>query len=112
MVSWSQVLGEEGVKQMASYVKQLGKGNADNHPGKPQYDQFCFACHGSDGSGNVMMGAPSLVDDIWLYGDSDAAIQQSIAMGRNGQMPAFGERLDETQIRLLVALLMRNSSPR
>jgi len=34
----------------------------------------------------------------------------TIAIGRNGEMPAFGERLDETQIRLLVALLMRNSS--
>ena len=31
-------------------------------------------------------------------------------MGRNGQMPAFGERLDDTQIRLLVALLTRGSA--
>ena len=39
-----------------------------------------------------------------------AALRHSIAMGRTGKMPAFGERLDETQIRLLVALLSRNSS--
>jgi mono/diheme cytochrome c family protein len=29
----------------------------------------------------------------------------SIANGRNGQMPAFGARLDDAQIRLLVAWL-------
>jgi cytochrome c oxidase cbb3-type subunit 3 len=64
------------------------------------------------GTGNNALGAPSLVDDIWLYGDSDAVIQHSIAIGRTGEMPAFGERLDDTQIRLLVALLTRNASPR
>ena len=111
MVGWAQVLGDEGVKQVAGYVKQLGKGDADDHPGQPLYNQLCFACHGFDGSGNAALGAPSLVDDVWLYGDSDDALQHSIAIGRSGEMPAFGERLDETQIRLLVALLTQNSSP-
>ena len=112
MVGWSQVLGDEGVEQVAGYVKQLGKSDADGHPGQSQYNQLCVACHGIDGSGNAVLGAPSLVDDVWLYGDSDEALQHSIAIGRLGEMPAFGERLDETQIRLLVALLTRNSSPK
>jgi cytochrome c oxidase cbb3-type subunit 3 len=47
------------------------------------------------------------VDSIWLYGDNDAALYDSIANGRAGEMPAFGERLDDTQIRLLLALLTR-----
>ena len=111
MVGWSQVLGDEGVRQVAGYVKQLGKDDADGHPGQPQYNQFCVACHGVDGSGNPALGAPSLVNDAWLYGDSDAALQHTIAIGRTGEMPPFGERLDKTQIRLLVALLTRNSSP-
>ncbi len=111
MVGWAQVLGDEGVKQVAGYVKELGKGDADDHPGQPRYNQLCFACHGFDGSGNAALGAPSLVDDVWLYGDSDEALQRSIAIGRSGEMPAFGERLDETQIRLLVALLTRDSPP-
>ena len=39
------------------------------------------------------------------------AVTESIAKGRLGVMPAFGGRLDETQIRLLVALLTVNSDP-
>jgi mono/diheme cytochrome c family protein len=32
---------------------------------------------------------------------------QTIAEGRSGIMPAFQERLDDTQVRLLVAWIMR-----
>jgi cytochrome c oxidase cbb3-type subunit 3 len=108
MVSWSQILGgDDGVSRVASYVRVLGTVDADGHPGQPQYNTFCLACHGVDGSGNAALGAPNLVDDIWLYGNSDEALKESIANGRSGEMPAFGERLDDTQIRLLVALLMK-----
>jgi cytochrome c oxidase cbb3-type subunit 3 len=105
MVPWGQVLGEQGIEDVALYVEALGTANADGHPGQAQYNQFCVACHGVDGTGNQTLGAPNLVDDIWLYGDDETAIRQSIAQGRTGQMPAFGDRLDDTQIRLLVALL-------
>lgn len=37
-------------------------------------------------------------------------LQYPIAIGRSGEMPALRERLDETQIQLLVALLTPNSS--
>ncbi len=111
MIGWSQVLGDEGVEQVAGYVKLLGEGNADGHPGQARYNQLCVACHGIDGFGNAALGAPNLADDIWLYGGSDEALKFSIANGRLGEMPAFGERLDDTQIRLLLALLTRNSMP-
>jgi cytochrome c oxidase cbb3-type subunit 3 len=105
MVGWAAVLGEDGVNNVADYVRVLGSGAAAGHAGQQQYNQFCIACHGADGAGNPVLGAPSLVDDIWLYGDSDDSLRESIAMGRAGEMPAFGERLDDTQIKLLVALL-------
>jgi cytochrome c oxidase cbb3-type subunit 3 len=105
MVAWEPVLGAEGVNQVADYVSVLGTDAATGHPGQTQYNQFCIACHGPDGSGNAVLGAPSLVDDVWLYGNDREALTHSIANGRSGQMPAFGERLDDTQIRLLVALL-------
>jgi cytochrome c oxidase cbb3-type subunit 3 len=108
MVGWSQILsGEEGVNRVASYVRALGTDAANGHPGQAQFNMFCVACHGPDGAGNVALGAPSLIDDIWLYGDSDAALYISIAEGRAGVMPAFDERLDETQLRLLIALLTK-----
>ena len=51
-----------------------------------------------------------LTDDVWLYGGSRAAIAASIGEGRSGIMPAFGERLDATQIRLLTAWLTREAA--
>lgn len=108
MVSWSQILGgDEGVSRVADYVRVLGTDAAVGHAGQAQYNTFCLACHGPTGAGNVALGAPSLVDDIWLYGDSDEALHTSIAAGRAGEMPAFGDRLDDTQVRLLLALLTR-----
>ena len=107
MVGWLPVLGETGVGQVADFTMALGQApeRIDNHPGQATYTRYCAACHGADGGGNALLGAPSLIDGVSLYGDSIEAIAQSIAMGRTGQMPAFGERLDQTQIRLLVALL-------
>ncbi len=105
MVGWLQVLGEDGVDQLTDYTLALSRGAAENHAGQTAWMQFCAACHGPDGAGNPLLGAPNLADGVYLYGDDIDAIRHSIAMGRNGQMPAFGERLDDTQIRLLVALL-------
>ena len=105
MVGWLQVIGEDGVDQLTDYTFALSRGAAQNHPGQATFLQFCAACHGADGSGNPLLGAPNLVRGIYLYGDDIEAIRHSIAVGRSGQMPAFGERLDDTQVRLLVALL-------
>jgi len=69
------------------------------------FQQFCMACHGSDGAGNPLLGAPALNDAVWTYGGERAEVIESIATGRNGTMPAFGARLDATQIRLLAAWL-------
>ncbi len=107
MVGWEVVLGADGVDQVAEFMGVLGTAAAAGDPGQTQYNQFCIACHGPDGSGNVVLGAPSLVDDVWLYGNSTEALVHSIAIGRAGIMPAFEDRLDDTQIKMLVALLTR-----
>jgi cytochrome c oxidase cbb3-type subunit 3 len=109
MVGWEVALGASGVDQVAEFMDVLGTGSATGHPGQTRYNQFCVACHGPDGSGNVGVGAPSLVDDVWLYGNSTEALVHSIAIGRSGVMPAFGDRLDDTQVKLLVALLTRKN---
>jgi cytochrome c oxidase cbb3-type subunit 3 len=64
---------------------------------------FCVSCHGADGKGNQMLGAPNLADGTWLYGGDLEAIKHTLRAGRNGKMPAFGEQLDEDKIRLLTA---------
>ena len=110
MNGWQNVIGDHGVNSVADYVKSLSDNNSENlnNEGKQIYFKNCVACHGEKGEGNSILGAPKLNDDVWLYGDSDEALFQTIAKGRNGIMPAFGKRLDETQIRILIAWLMHN----
>ena len=45
----------------------------------------CAACHGSDARGSK--GFPNLTDSDWLHGGSPEKIEESITLGRNGQMP-------------------------
>jgi len=106
MIPWQAVLGDEGVQNVAAYVQTLASGGTESHAGQLQYQQFCVACHGLGGEGNVLLGAPMLSDREWLYGGDTDAIRTSIAAGRNGQMPAFDSKLDDLQIKLLVAWLL------
>jgi cytochrome c oxidase cbb3-type subunit 3 len=69
--------------------------------GRRIFQNVCFACHGMDAGGKP--GFPNLKDQDWLYGGSPEAIQQTVLFGRNGQMPAFGETLNEEQISQLVS---------
>ena len=64
---------------------------------------LCAACHGPDGKGNQMLGAPNLTDEIWLYGGSAEDIAQTINQGRSGNMPAHENLLSEDRRRLLAA---------
>ena len=47
------------------------------------------------------MGAPNLTDAISLYGMDVASLTETIANSRNGVMPAWGGRLDETTLKAL-----------
>jgi cytochrome c oxidase cbb3-type subunit 3 len=100
------VLGAQGVDQVVAYVQQLSGQQADASlaaAGQSLFETNCAACHGVDGKGNPILGAPNLTDDIWLYGGDAATLHQTLENGRNGQMPAFGERLGPERVRLLAA---------
>jgi cytochrome c oxidase cbb3-type subunit 3 len=115
MPGWLAAAGEAGVGQVADYVLALSHGDADAKAvdgGRAVFQQFCVACHGPDGAGNPLLGAPALNDAAWNYGSERAQLVELIANGRNGVMPAFGERLDETQIRLLAAWLKSGARER
>ena len=107
MTGWAPVLGPEGVNNVANYVQVIGTPEAEGHPGQAHFNQVCGACHTPAGTGNILLGAPDLTDDDWLYGSDIETIRATIRGGRNGVMPAFAEKLDDTQIRLLVAWLNR-----
>ena len=107
MPAWEVPLGgERGVDEVTQYLLSLsGRATIEELAvnGKTKYDTFCVACHGPEGKGNIAMGAPNLTDDSWLYGGSINRISESIAKGRNGQMPAHGEFLGEAKVHLLAA---------
>ena len=64
-----------------------------------------MACHGTEGLGNPLLGAPNLANGIWLYGGTESEIQHTLRVGRNGQMPAFGEQLSEDKIHLITSYI-------
>lgn len=75
-MSASQILANEETK---NYVVKSAK---------VLFGDNCAACHGNGGQGNP--GFPVLADDDWLYGGNVATIEQTITMGRKGNMPARG----------------------
>ncbi len=106
MPPWGPVLGAQGVDQVVAYVEKLSGQQADATlaaAGQTLFETNCAACHGVDGKGNPILGAPNLTDEIWLYGGDAATLHQTVENGRNGQMLAFGERLGPERVRLLAA---------
>jgi cytochrome c oxidase cbb3-type subunit 3 len=97
--------GEEGIKELANYVRSLSALKHDAklaEAGKAKF-AICAACHGPEGKGTQAMGAPNLTDAIWLYGSSEETIAEGIRNGRNNMMPAQKERLGDAKIHLLAA---------
>jgi cytochrome c oxidase cbb3-type subunit 3 len=114
MPPWGSVVGEEGAKDLANYVKSLSGGANDElraHHGKELFQTNCVVCHGPDGKGNPAMGAPNLTDDIWLYGGGQTTLIETITKGRNGVMPAWGEFLGPQKVHLLAAYVYGLSHP-
>ncbi|MFC2971513.1 cytochrome-c oxidase, cbb3-type subunit III [Azotobacter bryophylli] len=109
MPAWKDVIGEEGVKNVAAYVRSLSglkapEGvEADLAAGQKIFQTNCVACHGPEGKGQQAMGAPNLTDHTWLYGSSFAQVQQTIRYGRNGRMPAHQDFLGNDKVHLVAA---------
>ncbi|AMN45999.1 cbb3-type cytochrome c oxidase subunit III [Steroidobacter denitrificans] len=112
MPAWGGALGREGVNQVAAYVLSLGGSEAPEDwvaAGQTHYATLCVACHGADGHGNPVLGAPNLTDDIWLYGGDFARIAETIRDGRAGEMPSLRARLGEDQARIIAAWVYAQS---
>lgn len=79
--------------------------------GQQVFLQICAACHKPDGSGLV---GPSLVDPYWKYGDTDAALFETVSEGRPGGMPAWKSQLGTEKIWMALAYmatLPRSNAP-
>ena len=82
--SLEEILEDQSLRQFAQAA------------GESAFGDNCATCHGAGGGG--AKGYPALVDDVWIWGGSLDAVEQTITYGvrqdndetRFSMMPAFG----------------------
>ncbi|MEO8670692.1 MAG: cytochrome-c oxidase, cbb3-type subunit III [Tahibacter sp.] len=112
MPALGATLPNGGVSEVANYVRSLSglpHNEMQAKAGLAKFAGICAACHGVDGHGNVALGAPNLSDEIWLYGSSQATIEETIMNGRGGRMPAWSSILGDDRTRLVTAWILAQS---
>ncbi len=106
MTPFGAVLGPEGVRDVANYVRSLNGLAHDSlraQRGEEAFATNCVACHGAEAQGMAALGAPNLTDNAWLWGSSEASIIETVTHGRMNRMPGFGDFLGEDKVHLLTA---------
>ena len=92
------------LKAVVEYVLEISGSEYDAtlaKQGAEVFDENCTACHDDGGIGGMENGAPSLVDEAWIYGGSRAVLTQTLRYGRQGVMPGWSGRLTEEEIKKL-----------
>jgi cytochrome c6 len=67
------------------------------------YKAKCAMCHGADGKGGTMGTKDFASPEI--KGMSDAQLTEAITKGKPPKMPAYGEKLKDTEIKDLVTYI-------
>ncbi|HEX6704826.1 MAG TPA: cytochrome-c oxidase, cbb3-type subunit III [Albitalea sp.] len=108
----SAVGTSDDVRNVAAYVLSLsgGTNSIAAQLGRSKF-AICAGCHGADGKGNQALGAPNLVDDVWLHGWGEEAVIAMITKGKTNVMPAHGSRFTPEQIHVLAAYVWSLSNP-
>ena len=100
------ILQSKEIQDLVSYVRVLSsreKQSSAATRGAALFEVNCAVCHGADGKGDRIQGAPNLTDAISLYGLDRASLTDTITNARYGVMPRWGQRLDPATIRMLAA---------
>ena len=116
MPAFDAVLSEEKIDQLGHYVMSLSGQSADAakaDAGKAIFqgkEGGCHYCHTASGKGLFSQGAANLTDAVWTVVDVPGAaddtarleaVKSVISEGVQREMPAWKERLDDAQIKLL-----------
>jgi cytochrome c oxidase cbb3-type subunit III len=93
----------DDVRNLANYVLSLSGSPHNQIQAQLGRSKFtaCAACHGPKGEGNAALGAPNLADKVWLHGWGEDAVMTMINKGKTNVMPAHGDKLTASQIRVL-----------
>ncbi|MGB0960377.1 MAG: cytochrome-c oxidase, cbb3-type subunit III [Halocynthiibacter sp.] len=101
-----ELLEAEEISQVVEYVLSLS-GEDHDAPlataGAVVFEDNCSSCHAEDGTGDRDQGAPNLTDAIWLYGGDRDSVTETVVNARYGVMPAWANRLSESDIRAVAA---------
>jgi len=107
MPALGSAIGDDAaITAVASYVQSLSGISVDPGlaaAGKSSYEMTCAACHGIDGTGMPMLGAPNLTDADWLYASDLETIRYGIINGLASQMPGFEPVIGPDRVRLIAA---------
>lgn len=116
MPAFDHALNDMQIEQLAHYVLSLSNQPADAEKVAAGSEIFqgktggCHYCHTASGMGMASQGAANLTDAIWtvanVSGAADdkarvEAIKAVVKRGIQRQMPVFGDRLNDTEIKLL-----------
>ncbi|MHA6203406.1 cytochrome-c oxidase, cbb3-type subunit III [Dyella soli] len=97
---------DELMKRFSLYpIEQISRDPNAQQLGQRLFMDNCAACHGREAKGNVLLGAPDLTDNDWLYGGDGKAIYTSIHDGRSGVMPPWAS-LGEDNVKNLAQYVL------
>ncbi|MCG6901843.1 MAG: cytochrome-c oxidase, cbb3-type subunit III [Rhodobacter sp.] len=108
MPAFGEILEDADIDALVEQVLALSGQDHDQAAaarGAVLFEENCAACHGETGTGDRAQGAPNLADEIWLYGADRETLKTTISMARFGVMPAWGQRLNEPDIRAVAAFV-------
>lgn len=103
MPGFAGLFSDAELDSLVGHVLSLsGRGESDE-TGARLYADNCLACHGPNGEGDRLQGAPALNDAIWLYGSEAHQVRAQILQPSHGVMPGWEDRLDSVTIKMLAA---------
>lgn len=99
-----EILEPQQITELIAYVQSISGLEHDvalASNGPELFEENCSSCHGENGEGGLESGAPTLTDNVWIYGSDGDALYESIWNGRQGVMPSWEDRLTPAEIRKL-----------
>lgn len=103
-----ELLEAEQINQVVEHVLKISGQEYDaalEAEGAIVFADNCASCHGEQGEGMQALGAPTLNDQIWLYGGSRDDIHYTVVNARSGVMPSWSatDYLSEADIRAVAS---------
>jgi cytochrome c oxidase cbb3-type subunit 3 len=99
-------IGQEQRDLLADYVLHLAGRPLEEArvaEGQTLFTTNCSACHGLQGEGNQLLGAPRLANEIWLHGSGRSVVLDVITHGRISMMPGQETLLGADRVHVLAA---------